>query len=208
MASAAFWGASPFFLPPWARVRGTAQLQRQLRYTTPHPTAAGEVTTATTPKNTTPTTFRSISGFALPSMHHSNSPLLQCPIFEIFAAALRGTAGIWTCVWPLCSRDSWWFSGRSLWSSALKCSVLTAGQWKACTAYTCSPHCSSQVDALTHTDAKVQLAQVLDRDGQRSRWLWKHRSFAGFGLRLSEPLAMSQREQCFRLCQSRTRLTP
>ena len=39
-----------------------------------------EVTTAaiaTTPKSTTPTTFRSISGFALPSVHHNNSPLLN-----------------------------------------------------------------------------------------------------------------------------------
>ena len=53
-------------------------LQLQLRYTTLHPAVVGEVTTATiptTPKNTTPTTFRSISGFALPSMHHNNSPL-------------------------------------------------------------------------------------------------------------------------------------
>ena len=48
------------------------QLQLQLRYTTLHPAVVGEVATATiatTPKNTTPTTFRSISGFALPSMH-------------------------------------------------------------------------------------------------------------------------------------------
>ena len=40
---------------------------------------SGEVTIATvaaTPKNTTPTTFQSISGFALPSVHHNNSPLL------------------------------------------------------------------------------------------------------------------------------------
>ena len=41
--------------------------------------SCGEVTTAaiaTTPKNTTPITFRSISGFALPSLHHNNSLLL------------------------------------------------------------------------------------------------------------------------------------
>ena len=41
--------------------------------------SCGEVITATivtTPKNTTPTTLRSISGFALPSMHHNNKPLL------------------------------------------------------------------------------------------------------------------------------------
>jgi len=57
----------------------TLQLQLQLRYSTLHPAVVGEMTTATiatTPKNTTPTTFRSISGFALPSMHHNNSPLL------------------------------------------------------------------------------------------------------------------------------------
>ena len=56
----------------------------------------GEVTTATivsTPKSTTPTTFRFISGFALPSMHHNNSPLLKCPIFETSATALCGTTG-------------------------------------------------------------------------------------------------------------------
>ena len=38
-----------------------------------------EVTTATiatTPTITTPTTFRSISGFALPSVIHNNQPLL------------------------------------------------------------------------------------------------------------------------------------
>ena len=41
-----------------------------------HPIVAVEVTTATTPKNTTPTTIRSISGFALPSMPHNNSHFL------------------------------------------------------------------------------------------------------------------------------------
>ena len=57
----------------------TLQLQLQLHYSTLHPAVVGEVTAATiatTPKNTTPTSFRSISGFALPSMHHNNSPLL------------------------------------------------------------------------------------------------------------------------------------
>ena len=47
--------------------------------TTPHYIQLLWVTTATiatAPKNTTPTTFQSISGFALPSMHHNNSPLL------------------------------------------------------------------------------------------------------------------------------------
>ena len=42
----------------------------------------------TTPKSKTPTTFRSISEFALPSMHHNNSSLLQYPIFETSATAL------------------------------------------------------------------------------------------------------------------------
>ena len=55
------------------------QLQLQLHYTTLNPAVVGAVTTAniaTTPKNTTPTTFWSISGFALPSVIHNNSPLL------------------------------------------------------------------------------------------------------------------------------------
>ena len=72
------------------------QLQLQPRYTPLHPAVMGEVTIATiptTPKNTTPTTFRSISGFTLPSMHHNNSPLLYCPILETSAAALCGTTG-------------------------------------------------------------------------------------------------------------------
>ena len=53
----------------------------QLHYTTLHPAVVGEVTDqvatiAATPKNTTPTTFRSISGFALPSVIHNNQSLL------------------------------------------------------------------------------------------------------------------------------------
>ena len=56
------------------------QLQLQLHYATLHPAVVGEVTdqvtTATIPKNTTPTTFGSISGFALPSVIHNNQPLL------------------------------------------------------------------------------------------------------------------------------------
>ena len=55
------------------------QLQLQLlRYTTLHPGVVSEVTTATivtTPKNTAPTTFRSISGFALQAVIHNNQPL-------------------------------------------------------------------------------------------------------------------------------------
>ena len=57
----------------------------------------GEVTTATiatTPKNTTPTTFQSISGFALPSVSHNNQPLLQVSYCETSAAALCGTTAL------------------------------------------------------------------------------------------------------------------
>ena len=60
----------------------TLQLQLQLHYTTLHPAVVGEVTDQVTtatiaaaPKNTAPTTFRSISGFALPSVLHNNSLL-------------------------------------------------------------------------------------------------------------------------------------
>ena len=57
------------------------QLQQQLlHYTALHPGVVIEVTTATiatTPRSTTPTTFRSISGFALPSVIHNNQALLQ-----------------------------------------------------------------------------------------------------------------------------------
>ena len=54
-------------------------LQLQLRYTTLNPAVVGEVTTAaiaTTPASTNPTTFRSISGFPLPSVIHNNQPPL------------------------------------------------------------------------------------------------------------------------------------
>ena len=60
--------------------------QLQLHYTTlqlqlHHATSSscGEVTTATiaaSPENITPTTFRSISGFVLPSVIHDNEPLV------------------------------------------------------------------------------------------------------------------------------------
>ena len=55
------------------------QLQLPLQYITLHPAVVGEVATATiatTPANTTPTTFRSIGGFALPSLIHNNQLLL------------------------------------------------------------------------------------------------------------------------------------
>ena len=61
----------------------TTTVQLQLHYTTLHLAVVGEVTdqvtTATiaaTPKNTAPTTFRSISGFALPSVIDNNQSLL------------------------------------------------------------------------------------------------------------------------------------
>ena len=63
----------------------TLQIQPQLRYTTLHKAVVGESTTATiapTSKNTTPTTFRSISGFTLPFVIHNNHPgslLLNLP---------------------------------------------------------------------------------------------------------------------------------
>ena len=54
-----------------------------------------QVTTATivtTPKSTTPTTFQSISGFALQSVIHNNQNLsYRFPIFETSATALCGT---------------------------------------------------------------------------------------------------------------------
>ena len=49
------------------------------RHSTLYHTTRGEVTTATIatfPENTTPTIFRSINGFALPSLIHNNQPLL------------------------------------------------------------------------------------------------------------------------------------
>ena len=65
----------------------TLQLQLQLRYTTLHPAVVGEVTNqvttatiAATSKNTTPTTFRSISGFTLPFVIRNNQALLISPI--------------------------------------------------------------------------------------------------------------------------------
>ena len=58
------------------------QLQLQPHHTTLFSAVVGEVTTATKKRNTTPTTFRSISGSALPSMHLNNSPLLSLTIFE------------------------------------------------------------------------------------------------------------------------------
>ena len=77
----------------------TATKNTTTNYTTPcatlHSAVVGEVATATTPKNTTPTTFRSISGFALPSVIHNNYNLsCRFPIFETSATALCGTTGI------------------------------------------------------------------------------------------------------------------
>ena len=69
----------------------TAQLQLQLRYTTLHPAVVVEVTTATiatTPKNTIPNPFRSISGLALPSLIHNSQPLLYVSYFWNFRHGL------------------------------------------------------------------------------------------------------------------------
>ena len=55
----------------------TLQLQLQLHHTTSN--SCGEVTTATIatiPENTTPTTFRSVRGFVLPSVSHNIQPFL------------------------------------------------------------------------------------------------------------------------------------
>jgi hypothetical protein len=50
-------------------------------------------TIAVTPKNTVPTTFRSISGFALPSVIHRTNLSYRLPVFETSTSALCGTAG-------------------------------------------------------------------------------------------------------------------
>ena len=55
------------------------QRRLELHYTPLHPAVVSEVTTATiaaTPESTTPATFQSISGCALPSVVHSNQPVL------------------------------------------------------------------------------------------------------------------------------------
>ena len=66
--------STPQLQPHYTTATATAAL---------HPAVVGEVTdqvtTATiltTPKNTTPTTFQSISEFALPSVIHNNQALL------------------------------------------------------------------------------------------------------------------------------------
>jgi hypothetical protein len=50
-----------------------------LCYTTVHPAVVDEVTTATIPKSTTPPTFRSIRGLALPSMLSYSILFLKLP---------------------------------------------------------------------------------------------------------------------------------
>ena len=79
----------------------TPQLQLQLHNTTLHPAVVGEVTDqvttatiATTPNNTTPTTFQSIRGFALPSVIHNNQALLEISCSATSAIALCGTTGM------------------------------------------------------------------------------------------------------------------
>ena len=61
----------------------TLQLQLQVQYNTLHPALVGEVPAAAIGTfQKSPTALRSISGFALPSMHR-NSPLLWCPILYL-----------------------------------------------------------------------------------------------------------------------------
>ena len=73
----------------------TATIATALHHTTPSICGWGDhCNYCNRSENTTPTTFRSISEFALPSMHHSNSHLLLCPIFETSATALCGTTGM------------------------------------------------------------------------------------------------------------------
>ena len=54
----------------------TLQLQLPLHYTKLHPAVVGQVTTATTPKNTIPTTFLSMSGSAINAAQQVTSPIL------------------------------------------------------------------------------------------------------------------------------------
>ena len=73
------------------------QLHLELHHTTLHSAAVCEVSTATiasTPKNTTPTTFRSISGFAVPFVGFTATNLsYRFLMFETCATALCGTSG-------------------------------------------------------------------------------------------------------------------
>ena len=69
----------------------TLQIQPQLHYTTLHPVVMRDrCNHCNHSKNTTPTTFRPISGFALPSVIHNYQPY-RFPIFETSATALCGT---------------------------------------------------------------------------------------------------------------------
>ena len=80
------------------------QLQLPLRYTTLHPANRGEVTDrvttatiVTTANSTAPTTFQSITGFALPSVFHNSQAHLEVAyvlFFDTSATALCGTTGI------------------------------------------------------------------------------------------------------------------
>ena len=75
-------------------IYNSTTLQPQLHYTTLNSAVVGEMTTATiaaTPTNTNATSFRSISGFPLPSVIHNNQPLLWVSYSETSAAALCGT---------------------------------------------------------------------------------------------------------------------
>ena len=77
------------------------QLQIQLRYTTLHPAIVVRwpLQPLQPPQKTTPTTFRSISGFALPSVSHNNQPLLSVSYFWNFRHRLARYYWYYGTVW-------------------------------------------------------------------------------------------------------------
>ena len=83
------------------------ELQLQLHYTTLHPAVVGDVTTATTAKNSAPTTFRSISG--LPYEIYMNRGLNI--VFQWICSAIHTSQ---TCTFPTVSY-LWNFRHRLVW---------------------------------------------------------------------------------------------
>ena len=113
------------------------QLQLQLPTALHHTTSrsCGEVTSATiatTPGNTTPTTFRSISGFALPSVQ-SQQPTLPIGFLslETSATALRGTTGIHICIHR--TSRCFIFSGFFFCTSLSLIAICRFGFWRCIT---------------------------------------------------------------------------
>ena len=112
-------------------------------YTTLYPAVVGEMTTATTPRSTTLTTFRVISGFALPSMRRNNSPLLWCPMIETSATAL--------CAAQLVLLDV--YRDDMIWYDTIWCDVMwpdISYQW-LCTNTNMIRHVCSSVDGQVRT---------------------------------------------------------